>query len=664
MKLQDFTGGLSTRLRPQFISLTEGQEYINIDNSVGTLKAVAKKEETETITKRFAKFFDNQWLSSDNRRFYAELLGRLYWTDGINAPGKYSNGTESNLGIAQPTTAPTTTVSFVEAPTEAKITAAAGGDLPQDYYFYRFVGFDGTYYSGVLDLHIDAGATDHNIVVRDQGWYRDGSDVLIPEVGFTSNSTFGKVKKTVNGEPEIYREALNSSTADRAITITGVDGLTYPAGGVVVFRQYKGIWRQVGILGTPTSSLVDSVFDISGNAELDINAVAPVSGTMQYFYTFYNSTDAVESGASPITDEEVVMGTVELSGLEESTDPQVTHKRIYRIGGDLTNFALVAEIPNNQPTFTDDLDDLSIVGSIAQTATFAPPLQTLNFLTEAYSMLFAATGSRLYFTPIGVPDAWPPLNFLDFGTTITGIAPTGTGLLVFTRFRTDIVLGTTPETLSQQLLSGDQGCVGSASIQVIGDFALWTTSDGICASSGNAVEVISRNKLGKFTLNPVDSVVHDETYYVLNDDGIALAYDNRFAPIYKRLDLNIEAFALADDVLYGWDNSTLLSTLFSAPKNLESMTFKSARMVEGRITEEKTYKKVYISFKGSIIVKVYINDKEVYTNQFITDLDIVKVEQFQLPHELQRGEYIQFEVTGTGEVLELEYMAGKSGTHG
>ena len=40
MKLQDFTGGLATRLRPQYIQLNEGVEYNNINSRVGSLVPV------------------------------------------------------------------------------------------------------------------------------------------------------------------------------------------------------------------------------------------------------------------------------------------------------------------------------------------------------------------------------------------------------------------------------------------------------------------------------------------------------------------------------------------------------------------------------------------------------------------------------------------------
>jgi len=243
------------------------------------------------------------------------------------------------------------------------------------------------------------------------------------------------------------------------------------------------------------------------------------------------------------------------------------------------------------------------------------------------------------------------------GEEITGIAQVGTGLLVFSKFRTKIVYGTSPTTLSTQPLNADQGCINASSIQLLNSYALWVSSDGICASNGSTVTVVSRPKMGKITLAPIQSIVYDEVYYVLEASGEILAYDYRFEPIFKRLNLGVTTLAKGEDILYGKSSSSWVRLFNSS--DLEELSYLSPRFVEGRITEDKTYKKVYISYTGDIIISVYIDDELVST----TELSEPICETIQIPQDSQRGHYIQIGVTGKGEVSELEYEAGR-GNHG
>ena len=94
--------------------------------------------------------------------------------------------------------------------------------------------------------------------------------------------------------------------------------------------------------------------------------------------------------------------------------------------------------------------------------------------------------------------------------------------------------------------------------------------------------------------------------------------------------------------------------LFQSANNLP-LTYVSPRFVEGTITELKTYKKFHIYAKGDIILKILINDAVVFTKSLTGENDF----QLQVPQEKQRGNFIQVEITGTGEVYEYEYVAGR-----
>ena len=690
MKINDFTGGLSTRRRPQFLELNQAAEYSNIDNSAGTLLAAKDKVATDTGRKLFNQWFDSTWIQSVVKRSYAELNGWLYWSnEGV--PKKYQDGNTYDLGIEAPLKSQKPTVSRdssdVEAVNEVNVYQSTGGDLPGSAWLqYKFVNRSSDRVAFPLTIEVNTGngkvrnvqggdaAFTSTWVTRNAGllnqfqYYNEKSGKY--EIRPEYKDYVGTVDFAIHSEDYIYKDepwAYTRRTSNNydVIQVNFADiGAEIGSEGVDVYRFYKQKWRKVGTITGGSPTLLDGTYDISGNAQLEEDLIVGPWGWFQYVYTYYDSERGIESGPSFPSKAKRVYGVALIEDMAVSDNSAVDKKRIYRVGGSETAFTLVAEIDNADTTYVDGLGTTELDGDLLQTQTYTAPPTDLKYILEAYAMLFGASGSRLYYTPINNPDAWPELNFIEFGTTITGTAEVSTGILVFTEFKTYIVLGSTPETLSKDILSQDQGCVGFESIQSIGNNTIWVSTDGICATNGGTVIVVSRDALGKTEITPIDSVVHDEVYYVLDNNYQILAYDFRFEPIFKRLDLGIRSFAVGQDTLYGTsdpaeDNTYTFSTLLSDLTSNTSMTWKSPRFVEGRITEEKTYKKVYISLYRDIILKVYIDDKLVLTREFEEDFH----DQIQIPADCQRGHYIQFEITGTGEVTEIEYEVGR-GNHG
>jgi hypothetical protein len=427
----------------------------------------------------------------------------------------------------------------------------------------------------------------------------------------------------------------------------------------ILFRFYDDKFRKVADITSIGQVVTDSILDISANAELDNSKFGPLSGTFTYVYTFYNKDDGTESAPSPVSAELIVgSGKVTVSGMQVSSNTQVNFKRIYRVGGDITKFTFVADIPNSQTSYLDEIKDVDLTGELLVSTNYDAPPIGLKYLTQAYAMLFGAVGTKLYFTPVGVPDAWPGDYFIECVEQITGIAVVANGLLVFTRLRTLIVSGTGPTSLSKATLSMSQGCLDHYSIANIDGAAYWASTDGICASNGNVPTVISKEKLGKLKLEPVQAVMLDQVYYLFQQNGQILAFDFRYIPLFKTFSLPIDMLHVGNDMLYGW-RSGQVRELFAGTTQ-EQFKYVSPKLSDGRVSEKKVYKKVYIYSKGVIELKMYIEDKLVGTYQFTTQ----DAHEIQPPQQLQRGCFVQFEISGTGEVLELEYIAGgrKDGT--
>jgi hypothetical protein len=349
---------------------------------------------------------------------------------------------------------------------------------------------------------------------------------------------------------------------------------------------------------------------------------------------------------------EALSGHITVTLPEDSLDPQVTHKRLYRVGGNVTQFTLVTELGPTVTSYTDELGDIELDGRQLISDNYYAAPAGLQYLVEAYAMLFGAIGTSLRFTPIGIPNAWPPEYEIQFESDITGLGPVANGILVFTRTKTYIVTGTGPLSLAQQLLRGDQGCIAFESVQeaAIGTL-IWASEDGLCTSSGNNVTSLTKGSLGEINLEPVSSAVVDEVYYCHNSDGTTLAWDYRFQQIAKWLSLDVDSLSVANGELYGHKDG-YLHLLYKDANNL-AMRYKSPRFVEGAFSLHKTYKKVYIRSEGDIIINILIDEVQVASFTLTT----TDTHQLQVPQQLQRGYSIQFEVEGTGTVHEIEYIA-------
>lgn len=421
------------------------------------------------------------------------------------------------------------------------------------------------------------------------------------------------------------------------------------------YVEYKSklYWTESGASakvydGTNTYQL--GITKPSTTATIADGGAGNLTGTIKYCFTYYDDSTGVESQPSAVTNELTLTSKqVSITSIPTSTDPQVDKVRIYRIGGTLTSFSLVTTINNGVTSHTDNLGDTDIDGHILDSQNYHEAPAGLRYLTEHNGIFFGAVGDKLYFTPIAKPYAWGELDFLDYEADITGLGSTPTGLAVFTDSKTHIVTGTTVADLTNQLFSGNQGCVNHSTIATLKGQLVWLSKDGICATSGGLVEVISRPKLGKLSVTSVNAVVHDDVYYLLLSDKI-LALDLRFGAVYKEFSVNgYTRLGVFSDTLYGVSGG-FLTTLFTATR-FENFTWKSPEYTEGDYAVNKAYKSIYINYDGQFSVEIFINGSSVlYTN-----VSGVGIREVKIPADKQRGYKIQFQIKGSGIVNEIEY---------
>lgn len=472
------------------------------------------------------------------------------------------------------------------------------------------------------------------------------SGILKPTKGFTPSTYSAEYRwtyfkycdKVVSSTSEVYWAELDTKLYEATpsgITKQGCDGVKLPV-------------SIDGNSSAPTISLAGS-----GN----------LCGPYKYVYTYYNNTDGTESAPTPLSNEVSIVesggvcgGKISVANILPSSDTQVTHIRLYRIGGVLPNYQLVVTLSNAAHTYLDNNSDVDITGNhTLDTFTYNSPPANPKYLTEANAMLFVASGSKLYFSDIAKAYAWPATNFLEFDQHITGMGAIQNGLLVFTRYKTYIVTGNSPITLSRFLLSGEQGCINHDTIAFSDNTLFWLSTDGVCTSSGGNVTIVTQGLLGRFSPNNVINADVFDRMYVLGYENATLILDSRYNFAIRKLDYS-GWYGDFKDKLY-MQKDGVLQELFSG--SVDEMHYMSPIFTEGRLSEYKMFKDIYVAFTGNIHIKILLHTHQAEYGEVIYDEDLLvgEIEQDIKTRGSLMGYGISFEITGTGEVHEIDFKA-------
>jgi hypothetical protein len=615
MRINDFSGGLFTRAHPSLISQTESQVYTNCDNEPGILKPVKLPLETSISSDSYFKWFESEdtlvsfttetsFAEYDDVLYYANV-GELYETlDGINSKA---------VGVDAPTTAPELTVQ------------STAGNLTGNYKYIVLT------YNSDLD---EEGPLSNILYISGLSNEQTLINISWPKLASTD-------------EIRIYRTTAGGSNFYRVYTIDAANWDGSP---------YNDNSADADIIANPAITLI-------GNTTLEVLKITDtgyyseynLDGTYSYIFTYYDSSTGYETAPSPSAEAVCARNQVRVVGLVTTTDTRIDKFRLYRIGGTLTDYTLVTEIDYVSGFFTyyDNALDETIAGNyICDTFNNLPPPSNFKYLTLSYAMLFGAVGNKLYYSNIAEPAYWPATNFIDFDEVITGIGALQNGLVVFTEYSSYIVTGNSPSTFSKFLLSGEHGCVNHNTIQFVNNTLAWLSHDGVCATNGGQIQLLTLPKLGRYTPVSYNAVVHDSMYFLTTTAGI-LVVDTRYNICLRTIDL-LGYVGKFNDTLYILKNGDTTLSIMNASSSYAQMSYKSPLLtVTGRLSERKTFKDFYISYEGDITIEIFLDGVSIFSKT----LDPSKT-QFNAKSIGTRDGYgLHYTVVGTGELHELEFNA-------
>jgi len=619
MKLQNFDGGLNIRLAPELIQTNEAITCLNADLSSGQLKSSNSLGDLKTIGFDKPYFFESQkeWLPNGDTRDYLDWQNNIYYTDGVQ-PKKRRGNTWYNLGIEKPSALTLNEVTLSgtnpTAPSVALIATPLGkAGLIGDYLYYY---------------------ANHD-----------------PDTGETSLQSLSSALISPAAGPY----------GGQSVKVSGFAATTLPYR--ILYRQQNSAPYSVMLIAIIPST--DTEYNDYGDTQ-DIAGLTEwtIGPELQYVYTYYNSEDGTESIPSEVSAESsnsiifdiyTSIRHIQLDVIA-STDPQVTNIRLYRIGDGLLNFSLVKELPNVTQTYTDRMPNRLIPGTILSSEeNYAAP-SNLRFLIQHGDVFLGAVGSKLYYSKSGGnANYWPPANYIEFHSDITGIGKGPTGSVITTGTETYGLSGTDSTTFVKYHISQDQGCINSKTMVSLKGALFFLSTDGLCTLAGGRVEVLSKSKLGKQNFSTINAVVYDEAYYCQMSNKTIICFDFRYTPSIRYLNFGSDWLVVANDTLYcqtpeaGLDMQVVFA---GSPIEFE---YRTGNLAEGVISELKNYNTIYVACKGNFTFNIYIDDTLVTTRDITSDeqrpIDIA------VPQDSQRGTTISFGIKGIGTIQEIEYQA-------
>lgn len=211
-----------------------------------------------------------------------------------------------------------------------------------------------------------------------------------------------------------------------------------------------------------------------------------LSGVYTVSYTYVRKVGtaiAHESNPSPTSAEVTVTNQViSVTGMTASTDPQVTHKRLYRTVNGGSTRLLDQEITNATTTATLSVADTGL-GASVETDNDQPPAAFLAVRHQEHIFLLdPANPSYLWWTKRYRPESVPLTNFLDVGSVADPLngAVSLVGLLgIFTAKTKYRVLGNDTSGFVHQEALSSRGTPAPQAALVTEHGCLFPARDGL-----------------------------------------------------------------------------------------------------------------------------------------------------------------------------------------
>lgn len=338
-------------------------------------------------------------------------------------------------------------------------------------------------------------ASNGHVFVYENGTQRADAGVFSTTDVFQIESDGTQVKYTKNNGSPIYTSGVAVTTGSRFYVDTSLKDIGASINGIV-FGQY---------VDDPTA--VDQANQIAQDA---VTAQVTIADrTYVYSYVSPLGEEGPPSPAGVITVDVLQKVTLTFNTANfsnEMTPSGATasynlgagaRRRIYRTatGATDTQFLFVADVDISQSTFDDTLKDEALGELLPSLNWYAPPSTMQGIVGTPNGFVVGFNGNTICPSELFLPHAYNPFNQLSFPSDVTGIAPVGDSLLVFTKTKPFLVTGNNPEGLSAIVIDHPQTCVNKRSIVNMHGYVMFASPDGLVSAVANDMTVVTKDLL-------------------------------------------------------------------------------------------------------------------------------------------------------------------------
>lgn len=417
-------------------------------------------------------------------------------------------------------------------------------------------------------------------------------------------------------------------------------------------------------VGTATGTLGQTRL---GAPTLALNGVGNINDTVKYMITTNRSVGGHEDESGPSTQSGEIVATNNIVRVTRPTitDTNVTYWNIYRIGDKTGEYQFVAQVAAATAIYDDDIaqEDLGDAPTTWYTSdqensiVFDIPQTTFDGLaTEPYSgILFAWKGPTLYWSEPGYPDAWPSFYSMNFPSSIKRVIPFAGSVAVLTAkgpFRVD---GTHPELLQQSKVLGKEPCIRLAACHTSQGVA-YLSDSGIVIFNLNDTQVISDSAFTEqwFKDHVASSgafmIENDSQVYLFHTGGVLVVDGRTSATNWYTMDMVCYAAYVREDQgeVYVTDSAGIKKLHASG----DPLTWQwRSGDITGNQPQDKPFDEVEVIGSGTVSLTLYVDGVQMASKAL--GFDMLRNRILRLPEQTE-GRALQFELSGTGEVTEVE----------
>lgn len=291
---------------------------------------------------------------------------------------------------------------------------------------------------------------------------------------------------------------------------------------------------------------------------------------------------------------------------------------------------------------------------------------------------FSDVGQGHAWKPLNVVSVPEPVTALSKVYIRSDNNQNAAGLLIHSKNQTWMLVNVQGDLHRLQLVSGNQGCINATSCQNINGMPIWVSRDGICVYK-DGIQLLTKKVSGYWnsvSTHILSSAVYNNSYYVLrsipentNETGKLSAYVIDFdygihkEEIYDNT--GITYITTGNNMFMGYvPHSNICYNLAPLEGPFAEMKFRSKRFNIGVFSANQPFDK--ITFAGESFVEVQGNRAETTALDIIGTVDndealafslipTIQPKQIKMKSTSSRGSYFQIEISGKQVIYDIRW---------